>query len=93
RWLDANTALDWGLVNYVLPDGELHEQAFEYCLGLGRRSRGGLMTMKRLVNDGLEGSLQRGLDLEIHVAAEAMASADVNEGLAAFAEKREPQFD
>ena len=93
RWIDSQTALDWGLINYRTADDQLHDKAMDYCETLGSRSRGGLMTMKRLVVDGLSGPLEQGLELEIHVADEAMASRDVSEGLSAFAEKRKPVFD
>ena len=93
RWIESQTALDWGLINYRVAVEQLHDQAMAYCETLGSRSRGGLMTMKRLVVDGLTGSLESGLDLEIHVAGEAMASRDVSEGLNAFAEKRKPEFE
>lgn len=93
RWIDAPTALTWGLVNYVVADAELHSQALEYCHTLGRRSRGGIMTMKRLVHDGLQLSSAEALDLEIAVAGQAMAAPDVSEGLSAFAEKRTPEFE
>ena len=92
RWIDAPTALSWGLVNYVVADAELHPQALEYCHTIGRRSRGGLMTMKRLVHDGEPLSLDSALELEVKVADQAMAAPDVDEGLTAFAEKREPDF-
>ena len=93
RWIDAAMAQQWGLVNYLADETDLYLRTMEYCETLGSRSRGGLMTMKRLVVDGLTDSLEHGLDLEIHVAAEAMASNDVSEGLAAFSQKRAPQFD
>jgi len=93
RWVDAPTALTWGLVNYVVADADLHPQALEYCHTLGRRSRGGIMTMKRLTHDGMQIPLDQALGLEVQVAGQAMASPDVSEGLAAFAEKRSPEFE
>ncbi|MEL0082041.1 MAG: enoyl-CoA hydratase/isomerase family protein [Gammaproteobacteria bacterium] len=93
RWVDAPTALDWGLVNYLVEDAELHPQALDYCHTLGRRSRGGIMTMKRLVHDGAQLTIEQALELEINVAGQAMAAPDVSEGLAAFADKREPDFE
>ncbi len=93
RWIDAPTAHEWGLVNYLAADAELHAQALEYCQTLGQRSRGGLMTMKRLVHDGLQMALEPALELEIQVAHQAMSAPDVSEGLAAFAEKRLPLFE
>ena len=48
--------------------------------------------MKRLTYDGLERTLTDGLDLEAKVVAKAMRSADTREGLAAFQQRREPNF-
>ncbi|RLA15427.1 MAG: enoyl-CoA hydratase/isomerase family protein [Gammaproteobacteria bacterium] len=93
RWIDASAALNWGLANYVVADAELHSEALEYCHTLGRRSRGGIMTMKRLVHDGIQLSIDEALALEVAVAGQAMAAPDVSEGLSAFAEKRDPDFE
>ena len=92
RWIGADEAQAWGLVNYVVADDQLREQALAYCETLGSRSRGGLAVMKRLCYDGLERTLEDGLELEAKVAADAMQSDDTKEGLAAFQERREPRF-
>ena len=92
RWISAEEACSWGLVNYVVPDGELRGKAFEYCLRLAKRSRTGIGVMKRLAYDGLERTLADGLALEAKVVADAMRSSDTKEGLAAFQERREPNF-
>jgi enoyl-CoA hydratase/carnithine racemase len=92
RWISAQKALDWGLVNYVVPDQELTQAALDYCEALTRKSSSGLSTMKQLVNRGLELDLDAGLDLELDLAGPALASDDVKEGTKAFLEKREPNF-
>lgn len=93
RWLSAREALDWGLVNYVVPDAELYEQALAYCHTIAKRSPSGLAEMKRLMYQGLEGTLEAGLKQEEEVVVAAMmADANVKEGLAAFRARREPKF-
>lgn len=92
RWLDAPEALAMGLVNYVVPDTELREQTFAYCRNLAGKSRAGLNLMKQLTDRGLDLSLDEGLALELALAAPALQSDDVSEGLAAFTEKRTPRF-
>lgn len=92
RWIDADTAIGWGLVNYVVDDDRLHEEALAYCNRLAQRSRGGLAAMKRLARQGLELDLHDALELEIAEASVLLPGADVAEGLSAFAQRRTPQF-
>jgi enoyl-CoA hydratase len=92
RWLDAQTAREWGLVNQVVDAGELRQAALDYCERLATRSRIGLATMKRLAREGLEGSLEAGLKLEEEVVPRGLLEDDVTEGLAAFQARRAPQF-
>ena len=93
RWLDADTAQQWGLVNHVVDADRLGAEALAYCDAIGTRSKGGLATMKRLARAGLEGSLDAGLSIEERQAPQALLSADVGEGLAAFVEHRQPKFE
>ncbi|HEY0674654.1 MAG TPA: enoyl-CoA hydratase/isomerase family protein [Immundisolibacter sp.] len=92
RWLDAAEARDWGLVAQVIPDAELRDRALAWCEQLATRSRAGLATMKRLARDGADLPLAEALALERRLALEAMAGPDVDEGLAAFGERRPPRF-
>lgn len=92
RWIDAQTALQWGLVNYVVEPEQLGTATLEYCGKLAKRSRIGIATMKRLARQGLDGTLGAGLDLEAGVIIEALLGQDVREGLAAFEERRPPMF-
>jgi enoyl-CoA hydratase len=92
RWIDAETALAWGLVNYAVDDDQLYEQALAYCNKLAGRSRDGLATMKRLARQGLELDLRSALELEISEAKRVLPGVDVAEGLSAFEQRRAPQF-
>lgn len=92
RWIDAETALGWGLVNQVTPDDTLVETALDYCHRLAARSRPGTSAMKALARQGLGTSLEAGLRMERERVMEAMAGPDVTEGLAAFEARREPSF-
>jgi enoyl-CoA hydratase len=92
RWLDAQTALDWGLVNHVCEPDALAGAALEYCRVLAGRSRTGIATMKHLARDGLETSLAEGLALEARIAPDALLEPDVSEGLDAFRARRTPKF-
>ncbi len=92
RWIDAATAEQWGLVNYVVEPDKLHEEALAYCTKIATRSRIGMATMKRLARQGMEGSLEVGLQLEEDLASAALMDDDVSEGLAAFEARRTPVF-
>jgi enoyl-CoA hydratase/carnithine racemase len=92
RWLEAGEAHAWALVNHVVPDDALRGAALAYCAALGTRSPGGLAAMKRLVRAGLDRPLPEALDLEAREAEQAMRGSDVDEGLAAFRDRREPRF-
>ena len=92
RWVDAETALQWGLVNYVVAPEALHAAALAYCATLGTRSGVGLATMKQLARQGLEGTLAAGLELERSRVPAGLLHADAGEGFAAFLERRAPRF-
>jgi enoyl-CoA hydratase len=92
RWLSADEAQQWGLVNHVCDGDKLAAEAMAYCQKLATRSRGGLALMKKLARQGLQGSLATGLALEEELAPPALQAADVTEGLAAFQARRKPQF-
>ena len=92
RWLDAPSALDYGLVNYLVEDEELRAAALDYCRDLGKRSRSGLATMKRLARQGVEMPLYDGVAMEQATVTQALLEADAEEGLTAFQERRDPIF-
>lgn len=92
RRIDADTALQWGLVNYVVQADKLLEFAMDYCMTLAARSRPGTSAMKDLARRGLEGSLDAGLEMELGRVVKTMAGSDVAEGLAAFDARRSPVF-
>ena len=92
RWLNADEALGFGLVNYVIDDDKLFDSALAYCQQLCQRSSAGLALMKQLTDRGLDMPLEQGLALELDLATPALRSDAVSEGLKAFAEKRAPKF-
>jgi enoyl-CoA hydratase len=92
RWIDAATALDWGLVNYIAEDEALHADALAFCVKLAERSGPGMALIKRLARTGLDGALAAGLRQEARDVVPALATPDVAEGLAAFEGRRPPVF-
>jgi enoyl-CoA hydratase/carnithine racemase len=59
---------------------------------LAAKSASAGRTVKALVNRACNDELDSGLEMERHLVAEHMRSADAVEGLRAFAEKRKPVF-
>jgi enoyl-CoA hydratase/carnithine racemase len=88
--VDAMTALDWGLVNRVVPDDQL-DQAVDHLL---MRATRGSRTSKAIGKQTVYAQLDRPEADAYAVALEVMASASqlpgAREGMAAFLEKRPP---
>lgn len=91
-WLSASEALAWGLVNRVVPAGTVGAAVEEMAVSLATKSGSASRTVKALVNRAGDTDLASGLEMELHLVAAHMRSADAAEGLRAFAEKRPPVF-
>ena len=81
-----------GLVNATVPAESLDDHVRRVAAVIAARSPSASRTLKRLVYRGLECSLADGLAHERAALQQIFASPDYAEGLAAFAEKRQPQF-
>lgn len=93
NFVPAADLVPFGLVNEVVPDEELHDRVDQLARQLASKSPRGLAHMKRLIDDGLEQPLATALRLEHQATAVHMYScSDMQEGLAAFREKRKPLF-
>ncbi|WP_323032482.1 enoyl-CoA hydratase/isomerase family protein [Paracoccus sp. (in: a-proteobacteria)] len=91
--ISAQKAEAWGLVNAVHPADELDARTMDFARPLSARSRRSTELLKTSVHRGIEVSLADGLEIERVAVAEILASRDYKEGLAAFAEKRAPNFE
>jgi enoyl-CoA hydratase/carnithine racemase len=91
-WVEASQALAWGLVNRVVPAGQVGPSVEALARELASKSVAASRVAKRLVDQGFDLTLQEGLALERRLAGEHMRGADAAEGLRAFAEKRAPVF-
>jgi enoyl-CoA hydratase/carnithine racemase len=89
----ASELVTAGLVNSVVPDGELVSAVDKLVGAIAEKSPLGLGAMKRLVAEGLEQPLDAALRLERDALAAHVQSQDLREGLAAFREKRKPRFE
>jgi enoyl-CoA hydratase len=92
RQIDAEHALEHGLVNAVHEPGELMREARDLAEGLAEKSPLALAYAKEATNLALQGSHRANLEAEARLFSMMFASEDQKEGMAAFVVKREPRF-
>ncbi|HLF25894.1 MAG TPA: enoyl-CoA hydratase-related protein [Anaerolineae bacterium] len=90
--LDAQSALALGLVNKVLPADQLMPATLDLARKLAQAPTKSLGLTKRAMSHALTTTLAEALDYEAHLQAIAGRSADHDEGVNAFLEKRKPNF-
>ena len=92
RMMDAEEAERSGLVGRVVPLAELMETALEAAERIACYSQPSVLMAKECVNRSYELTLTEGIRFERRVFHSLFATEDQKEGMAAFAEKRKPQF-
>jgi 2-(1,2-epoxy-1,2-dihydrophenyl)acetyl-CoA isomerase len=90
--IDATTAASIGLINRVVPADKLMEEAHTLAAKLAKSAPIALALTKRALNRSFELNLEQALDYEAQLQSVAGRSADHREGVAAFVEKRPPNF-
>jgi len=90
--LSALRALEWGLINRVVPDASLLEEAGALAARLASGPTRSYAGAKRQLNSWLYARMDEQLDLEARLQQESVASADFIEGVSAFIEKRPARF-
>lgn len=90
--LSANEAERIGVVNRVVPEGELDGFVADWAQRLAAGPPLALQLTKRMLTNALSVGLAEALDAEAAAQAVNFASEDTREGLAAFLEKRPPAF-
>jgi enoyl-CoA hydratase len=91
-FIDAGTAYDWGLVEKVVPAEELLDAALGIARTIAARSPVSIGVLRELARTTRDLPLEEGLRREVDGFLRCLASEDGAEGVAAFIEKREPQF-
>ena len=90
--IDAETALRIGLVNAVVEPEALLSTAQEYAARIMKNGPLAVRAAKEAAVRGMETSLNDGIRIEKLLFDQLAYSEDVTEGLAAFGEKRKPEF-
>jgi len=88
----AAQAFEWGLVNRVCEPAELFDQAMTTAQRIGANAPLSTRQAKLAIHHGLEQSLANGMVLELQAYNLLVPTEDRHEGVAAFNEKRTPQF-
>jgi enoyl-CoA hydratase/carnithine racemase len=95
RRIDAHTASEWGLVNYVVEGERLEEQALDLATEIAANAPLSSRGNKRVIRAILEARALLAVDAEqelIDLRRACFSSEDFREGVRAFAEKRQPRW-
>lgn len=90
--LTAAEAMQWGLVNHVVPQAELMPKALELAQKIAKNSPTAISAALRSVNSGFKPGVN-GFNEEIREFGRCFGTADFREGTTAFLEKRKPVFE
>jgi enoyl-CoA hydratase/carnithine racemase len=92
RTLNAQEALDYGLIEFVYPDDELLDRTLDLAETIAAKPAGSVSASKKCVIVGLRDGWEAGLAAEREMRIETGRGVDALEGRQAFIEKREPRF-
>ncbi|HXR87762.1 MAG TPA: enoyl-CoA hydratase [Stellaceae bacterium] len=92
RMIDAVEAERCGLVSRVVANDKLLDEAMKLADKIAAQSRPAVLAAKEAVNRAFESSLAEGVRFERRLFHALFSTEDQKEGMAAFVEKRKPQF-
>jgi enoyl-CoA hydratase/carnithine racemase len=92
RRLSPQEAYDLGILSRLVPAERLAEETLAYAAALAEGAQQAIRSIKTAVYEGIERPLAQGLEREAELVENLFRSADGQEGLRAFLEKRKPQF-
>jgi 2-(1,2-epoxy-1,2-dihydrophenyl)acetyl-CoA isomerase len=90
--VDANRALELGMINRVVPVESLTDEAAKLAGKLAAGPTGSIGRIKKMLNASFSNTLDEQLKLEHVCQLESGKSDDFKDGVAAFFEKRAPNF-
>jgi enoyl-CoA hydratase len=93
RFMDAEEAERAGLVSRIVPAADLIEEALRTAEAIASKSMAANMIIKESVNRAYETTLSEGVRFERRMFHACFGSQHQKEGMAAFSEKRKPEFD
>jgi len=92
KFISAEEALNYGLVNRVVPVEVLLDETLKLAREIARQSPVAIKLTKESVNNAFNSTVDEGLVFERKNFYLTFASQDQKEGMAAFVEKRVPNF-
>ncbi len=92
RVLSTQEAVDWGIVARAVPNDQLAAEAHDLAAQLAAGPTTALGVAKRLLQDGWTETLETQMEIEGRAIANTARTADAREGIAAFLQKRPPNF-
>ncbi len=90
--IEARKALEYGLINWVVPDEALERETEALAKRLAQGATQAIGRTKQLLSSALGHDLEAHLQMEALNFAASTTTADMAEGIAAFTEKRKPRF-
>jgi len=90
--IDAARCIQLGLANRTAPADELQSTSLEWARALSQRAPLALAATKKVMRYAMDNDWDSAYDLEAQLQNELLGSADLEEGIAAFLEKRKPEF-
>lgn len=88
----AQTALETGIINAVLPDGQVLTHALERCRKLIAQPAASLRLTKQLMKNAQQSLIRETMSVEAGIFRQRLVSPEAKEAFAAFFEKRKPDF-
>jgi len=90
--IDAQQAKDLGLVAKVFPAEQLLDETMKAARSLASKSAAVIRSIKKVIDSGADIDLRNGCVLEAEAFGVCFGGEDMREGVAAFLEKRKPEF-
>lgn len=92
RMLTAQEAVDWGVINQAVPDEEFDAVVAKLADKIANGPTRAFGAVKALLNETFEHGLESQMELEARAISSMADTDDGREGIAAFLEKRKPEF-
>jgi len=90
--IDAQTALQWGIIHEILEPEKLDERAYEIAKDLSSLSPLALKALKKALHEIADAPLYVGFDIERKTFGLLRYTDDFKEGVESFINKRKPKF-